>query len=322
MNGLPQKARALASKINGKEKKPPMRERFLRVNRPIELWRKRIVLFDLNKTITQDGLFYNSLTAACIDSIGRAIEDDRELGKFLESVSRLKSPGCLYQPNRFLISNGWVYDPQEEKVYTSDHKVLPASSLPKNIFEPSMTMPDSLVMLRGLAMRRGMSMPESLKHTTEPIKQVVRAPPVDADFNGSIYEFIHKYRDMFRFIVVTDNQEPIANHLLEIMGIRKEFIEVIADQRKSHSFSDALLYIMNRYGVSPSQLLMIGDSYSSDVRPLIPFGVPTINITWAPKKYPKGEEPWVVTSSLNLSLQYLDSTISHFNPQSRVVQAP
>ncbi|GEM_PF-1702982 len=320
MNGLPQKARALAHRINGKEKKPPMQERFLRVNRPIELWRKKIVLFDLNKTITQDAMFYNSLTAACINSISRAIEDDAEVGKFLESVARLKSPGCLYSPNRLLLSNGSVYDPKEGKVYAPDHRVLPASSLPRRAFEPSMTMPDSLVMLRGLAMRRGLSMPESVKHTTEPIKEVVRAPPVQRDFNGSIYEFIHKYRDMLRFIVVTDNQEPIANHLLEIMGLRGEFAEVIADQRKSHSFSKALLYIMDRYGVSPSQLLMVGDSYTSDVQPLIPFGVPTINIAWAPKDYPQGEEPWVVTSSLNLALQYLDSTISHFNPQPRMVQ--
>jgi len=284
MNGLPQKARALAHRINGKEKKPPMQERFLRVNRPIELWRKKIVLFDLNKTITQDAMFYNSLTAACINSISRAIEDDAEVGKFLESVARLKSPGCLYSPNRLLLSNGSVYDPKEGKVYAPDHRVLPASSLPRRAFEPSMTI------------------------------------PVQRDFNGSIYEFIHKYRDMLRFIVVTDNQEPIANHLLEIMGLRGEFAEVIADQRKSHSFSKALLYIMDRYGVSPSQLLMVGDSYTSDVQPLIPFGVPTINIAWAPKDYPQGEEPWVVTSSLNLALQYLDSTISHFNPQPRMVQ--
>lgn len=320
MNGLPQKAKALAHRINGKEKVPPMRQRFLRVNRPLELWRKRIVLFDLNKTITQDALFYDSLTAACINSIGRAIEDDAEVGKFLQSVARLKSPECLYRPGRFLLKNGWVYDPQESRVYAPDHRVLPSSSLPRHMFEPSMTMPDSLVMLRGLAMRRGFNLQESLKHTTEPIKEVVRAPPVDADFNGSIYEFISKYRGMLRFIVVTDNQEPIANHLLEMMGIRGEFAEVIADQRKSHSFSRALLYIMNRYRVSPSQLLMIGDSYTSDVRPLIPFGVPTINITWAPKKYPGGEEPWVVASSLNLALQYLDSTISHFNPKPRTVQ--
>jgi hypothetical protein len=207
-------------------------------------------------------------------------------------------------------------------VHKPNGDIVSASSLPAEVFDPERitTLPDSHVMLRGVALECGFSPSECLEFTSKPINMAVTSAQVEPGFNDGIYEFLDKYHDLFSSVAVTDNQSRIAIRLLDTLGITEAFDEIITDQRKVVFFPQILGYLMDRHNVDLDEMLVIGDSMRSDMLHPIAMGIPTLYIEWAPTDWPPGVKPSVVASSLNIGLQYIDSEVYHFNPQSRIMQ--
>jgi hypothetical protein len=85
----------LADKVSRGEMKPPMRRKFLEVNRRIDFSRIKLLVWDINKTLSADHRFYTPMVAASIFSMARAIDDSKARAKFLKGVAQLNTPETI-----------------------------------------------------------------------------------------------------------------------------------------------------------------------------------------------------------------------------------
>jgi hypothetical protein len=270
--------------------------------REFSFGRKKLVAFDLNRTLCADALLQEKYLTIFITNAYRALGSPHERGKFLESMERLGTPGCVYKRGNILLENGAVAD-SEGKL------IAPAGganglSLPASI--KTHTMVDLQVQLRGLLFRRGLPMEEVVGLSSAALLETGTCPVLKG-FNDGLFGFLQRHSREKAFIVISDNARKMVDALLGMMGISKVFSGIIPSAEKKDNLRRIFLEEMARHMVDPEEAVMVGDSYSSDVAPLLGLA-DTVHIAPHWISYPQGREPSLSAPSLNSALACFEST--------------
>ncbi len=276
----------------------------VKVFRRINLCEKKLVIFDLNRTLSADALFHEEYLIRFIESLARRIEDPVQMEKFLRGVNRLGEEGCLYQRGNILLNDGRVIT-ASGKIVAPNGEPAPAPPSPHIKIHTMMDLP---VQIRGLAMRRGLTMEEIFQIAALSLRDTGVAP-ILAGFNDKLGNFLESNRFGKKYAIITDNGEMVARAILRLMRMEKFFrSEIIAEAEKSVNLHMIIVELMDRHKVSETEVLMIGDSWGSDIEPLSILQVDGIHIAPPYTYYPPGGKPSVRASSLNSAIDYLETT--------------
>lgn len=280
------------------------KEDAVKVFRRIDFSRKKLIVFDLNRTMSADSLFHEAFLVKFISRLAARIEDPEQADKFLRGVERLGDPNCIYKRGNILLQTGEVIVDNGEIVSPSGER-LSASPSPHIKMH---TMVDLPVQLRGLAMRRGLTMDEIFQMAATSLRDT-GVCPILPGFNDKLGAFLERNMFKKKYALVTDTGELVATSILGLMRMQGFFRkDIIFGAEKSTNLPLIMVELMDRHRVSERDVLMIGDSWGSDIEPLGGILVDGIHIAPPNTYYPPGGKPAVRASSLNSAIEYLEST--------------
>lgn len=275
----------------------------LRIFRPVDFSKKKLVVFDLNRTMSADSLFHEAYLLRFITRLAQKIEDPAEVQKFLKGIERLGDPNCIYQRGNILLQDGSIITGSGELVGPNGERLSAPSS-------PSIkmhTMVDLPVQMRGLAMRRGLAMEEIFRLASESLRDT-GVCPILPGFNDKLGNFLERNMFRKRYVLVTDTGELVATSILSLMRMDRFFRrDLIAGAEKSTNLPLIMLELMDKHKVDEREVLMIGDSWSSDIEPLAKIRVDGVHIAPPSTRYPHWGRPAVRASSLNSAIDYLEA---------------
>lgn len=274
------------------------------VFRKIDFSRKKLIVFDLNRTMSADSLFHEEYLVRFISKIANRIEDSTQMRKFLHGIERLGDQECIYKRGHILLQDGNVITKKGEIIAPTGEKI--ASSPAPHI--KMHTMMDLPVQLRGLAMRRGLTMDEIFRMGADSLRET-GVCPILPGFNDKLGSFLERNMFRRRYAIVTDNGEMVATSILSLMKMQGFFRrDIIAGAEKSSNLPLIIVELMDKHKVGEKEVLMVGDSWSSDIEPLSVLRVDGIHIAPPSTRYPRRGRPSVRASSLNSAIDYLECT--------------
>jgi hypothetical protein len=278
------------------------KEDLAKVYRQIDFNKKKLVVFDLNRTLSADSLFHEAYLVRFIERLASKIGDPGEVEKFLTGLGMLGGDSCLYKRGNVLLQNGNLILGNGEVVDVDGQRVEhPGTHIKMH------TLMDLPVQIRGLAMRRGLSMGEVFFIASSSLKDT-NVCPILSGFNDRLGGFLE--RNMFRkkYAIVTDNSEDVAISILSLMKMERYFLrDLISGAEKSINLPLILVELMDKHKVGEHEVLMVGDSWGSDIEPLSLLGIDGVHIAPPWTSYPIGGTPSVRASSLNAAIDVLEA---------------
>jgi len=291
--------------------------------------RPKLILFDLNRTITQDEHFipryYKKIEENVFTLEGLTYSD---IMKLRESIRNLGSSGCIYTDyNWLIVEDASVYDHERHMVIFPSGRVLSDPEKVDYYLERRTVLPivDRHVQYIALFARRGIGEPDFVKFAAQAARETARCTRmIYPGENDLLYEFLTEYEDVHKYIV-TDNSREIAVEYISAMGLLEAFDGIWAKAEKQENYSNIMGTLMNKHGVDADEVAVVGDSYFSDILPVLTsyseaFTVHITNGKPPYDLYGKYGYPSMIARKINGFFEYLvaheiDKTSTIFIPQ-------
>ncbi|MEM4195269.1 MAG: HAD family hydrolase [Candidatus Anstonellales archaeon] len=93
---------------------------------------------------------------------------------------------------------------------------------------------------------------------------------IEPGFNSLLGDFFERFNHKKSFMVVaTDNSINICSAALERIGIANEIKDIYARADKIHNYPNIIRHLIDKYHVEPMEIVVFGDSYWSDIYPIL-----------------------------------------------------
>ena len=299
------------------------------VFRPIELT-PRVFIFDQNKCLTKDGMFQLDYYKKIVELAGR-IFSSGERKKFIKSVEIYGKDGCLStEYDGFFPEDGAVCDFRVDKdgkpiveeimfpngTIITDREVIKEYIKRRSAPVPFLGKYDQNS-LYWLLVRRGVDEKEFRKISANAYNETIsNYPLLVPGFNDLLCSFFERFNHKKSIMMVaTDNSIEIVRAALQRMGLASEIDEVFARVDKIHNYPRLIQYIIDKYHVDPEEIVVFGDSYWSDIHPILrsEFNrVVTVHINNGEdysRLYLEYGAPSIAAETLNKALNYMLETI-------------
>ncbi len=296
-------------------------KRGLKVFKPIDFKKIKVVVLDYNNTIILDKLYEWQINIVALEYAIRhnlfaldngvcELIESGALKRFFHSLIEWDKATTPYKRGRICFENGWVYCPSTGKIYTPDGKSFNPDEkvqtlISKNLFAP---MYDFFLAVRAMLVKRGIPLKEAEERTIKALVEIYRTKKIiHRGFNELLPLFFRRAKDK-EIYIVTDNREEViltsihANKLHHLV----QYSNIITNAEKYYHFPRILGEIMVKEKVEPDEILVIGDSLASDIEPAkrVP-GIRTVHITLGKKPEYKDIQPDVAAGTLNDAIDYL-----------------
>lgn len=289
---------------------------FVLARRQIKLSGKRIILMDLNNTLAADFAYQHMYDLYLINKVlgHEHIREGGERERFLAGLARLGSPGCIYKNHRFILPNGYVYAPNAGAIITTKDTVITSAWEVREILSRhKMTgMADFPVQVRALALRRGISHGDGVAIACEAYAEAMHASGsvFYPGFNDLLGRFFRETGGIEK-IIVSDNHAKTVFSIMEWLGLGETFYKdarLFYEAEKRLNYAAIISHLAETRQLGPHEMLVIGDSYFSDILTPLRMGIDTVHIAFSKiplALYREHGYPALAAGTLNDAITYL-----------------
>lgn len=288
---------------------------FVLARRQIKLSGKRIILMDLNNTIAADFAYQDRYDLYLINKVlgHEHIRPGGERERFLAGLARLGSPGCIYKNHRFILPNGYVYAPNAGAVITTKDTVITDAREVREILSryKMAGMVDFPMQVRALALRRGISYEDGVAIACEAYAEAMHSGSLFyPGFNDLLGKFFRETAGIEK-IIVSDNHAKTVLGIVQWLGLGEMLYKdarLFYEAEKRLNYAAIISHLAETRKLGPHEMLVIGDSYFSDILIPLRMGIDTVHIAFnrVPLAlYREHGYPALAAGTLNDAITYL-----------------